>query len=120
MKYEDYLAHFNPNHDKLGRFSKSSTTNIAGDKTSRNSEGRRIENEHYKKKSKSHPIAKSKIRDLTRQIRNGYHHLQELQDMQNNFMQQQINNQFVQQSIIDGNRCMSLAMTGGMNPFMFG
>lgn len=115
MKYEDYLVHFNPNHDKLGRFSKSSVS-----KTSRSSDGRKIENEHYKKKSNSHPIAKSKIQDLTSQIRNGYHHLQELQNMQNNFMQQQINNQFVQQSIIDGNRCMSLAMTGGMNPFMFG
>ena len=31
MKYEDWLAHFNPNHDKLGRFSKS-----------RNATGRRV------------------------------------------------------------------------------
>jgi hypothetical protein len=26
MKYEDWLAHFNPNHDKLGRFAKSNHT----------------------------------------------------------------------------------------------
>ena len=29
MKYEDYLSHFNPNHDKLGRFAKSPSGSIS-------------------------------------------------------------------------------------------
>lgn len=212
MKYEEYLMHFNPNHDKLGRFAKSSSgtqrlmnkankkwynanakATQAYDKERKYiddvehlfkgkgmpfwvlEEKRRLFDKKLREqvrkdfkvnddeliekiisetpmrggmsrpskvdflqsltqpkddvfellpltyeavKGKKRGIAKTRTRDLTSQIQSGHNHLIELQNQQ--IMQQQLHNQTVQQAVIDGNRCMSLAMTGGMNPFMFG
>lgn len=49
MKYEDWLAHFNPNHDKLGRFAKSNHLSY-GKKTSIDNNKH---NEYNKEKGKS-------------------------------------------------------------------
>lgn len=55
-----------------------------------------------------------------RNIRSSVNH----NEMMNLIQQQQIANMQMQEAqriaIQEGNRCMSLAMTGGMNPFMFG
>lgn len=48
MKYEDWLAHFNPNHDKLGRFAKSKQASY-GSKPDVDKFGRN----EYNKKGKS-------------------------------------------------------------------
>lgn len=119
MKYEEYLAHFNPNHDKFGRFSKS-----------RNATGRRMSDNtgHVAEESKVSKAAK-KLKDA---ISSGHVHINDTMDNLRNMqymqmindqqiMNQQIQNQLlIQQSIQEANRCASLSMTMGMHPFMFG
>ncbi len=125
MKYEEYLMHFNPNHDKFGRFSKSSggagayntssTSNAEKESASSNKDKAKIA---LKKLKEAVHDGHVRVDDTMNNMRN-MQYMQIINDQQ--ITNQQIQNQLlVQQSIQEANRCASLSMTMGMNPFMFG
>lgn len=120
MKYEDYLIHFNPNHDpKTGQFAKS--RNGSGSITS----SKKSDKKQESKASKAAKKLKEAIRSGHVRVNNSMDDLRNMQFMQmindQQMVNQQIQNQLlVQQAIQEANRCASLSMTMGMNPFMFG
>lgn len=123
--YEDILAsqselaHFNHNHDKLGRFAKSrnsegKVTSDSGKQSTQKSKAR----EAAKKLKNAIRSGRTRVDDSMEQLRN-MQFMQMINDQQ--IMNQQIQNQLlIQQAIQESNRCASLSMTMGMNPFMFG
>lgn len=114
-QYSDTLCHFNSNHDpRNGQF----TSGKNGSNVRRELKKMR----HFERAIGAKILAyvNTPIKDLPARIVDvGFTELNHL-NTNRNLMQMSINQAAMQASIQAANQTASLAMTGGMNPFMFG